>query len=580
MKSFFSKVLNELVFIWLVLAKFFGRIIRYFSAQERTAVLVFGSVLIVGLFALGIDHYYATTKIVPASGGELREGILGNVSYLNPILTADNSVARDITTLIYPSLMMYGTDGALHPDIVDTYTISVDHLTYSFTLKKNLRWQDGSPITADDVVYTLQLIQNPAVHSPLASLFSGVAAKVESPTSFTLTLPQAYEPFLGNLTFGILPKHIWANVDPKNIALSPNNLQPIGAGPYLFDSLQKDEQGQIQAIAVKRSSDYWGRAPYINKIAFYFYPSASALKQALLSRSIDATMYLDANDAQGLEKAGFNEYLFKMPRYFAVFFNQKSLPGVLDDQNVRQALAESIDKQAIIDSVFSGKGTAVYSPVPDQLLGYNPGAASYPFSLAHAQNILQQNGWVKGTDGILEKNTGSATVSLSFTLTTSNQQQLTDTANLLAAQWKKIGADVHVTSDTATDIENSILPNRNFQALLYGESLNIDPDPYSFWDSTQASSAGLNITDYTNSTVDQALADARQSFDQQQRAQDLVTFQSALTADIPAIFLYNPNLLYIVRQNIGGIVAGLIPDPAGRFSGISSWYINTKRVAK
>src|SRR5262249_14203171 len=148
---------------------------------------------------------------VPAEGGDLREGLIGLPRTLNPVLAVSDT-DHDISALVYSGLTKHLGNGSVEPDLAKSYAVSTDGLTYTFTLGDNFRFQDGSPLTADDVAFTIEKIQDPALKSPHAADWANVTVTVQSPTVIQFALKQAYAPFITDTTVGILPKHIWGSV--------------------------------------------------------------------------------------------------------------------------------------------------------------------------------------------------------------------------------------------------------------------------------------------------------------------------------------------------------------------------------
>jgi len=329
------------------------QIFKILKGTERTIFITLAVIVLASFAYLAIDLYIKNTKEAPAFGGTYIEGIVGQPRFINPIYGETNDVDRMLIDLIYSGLMTYDKDGKIVNDLVKSYQISDDGKTYSFQLKDNLYWQDGAPLTADDIVYTIETIQNSDYKSPLRANWIDVDIEKTSDKTFTLSLQVPYNSFLENSTVKIIPKHIWQNIVPENFALSSYNLQPIGSGPYMVSGLDQTNSGFIKNITLKSSSKYYNKAPYISNMSFQFFGSKDDLIKAVNQKTIDgfSLTYLD-NDEVLAEKniqqgwsqnEKFNVYSFLLPRYFAVFFNtQKS--KILSDSNITKALNYSVNK--------------------------------------------------------------------------------------------------------------------------------------------------------------------------------------------------------------------------------------------
>lgn len=535
-------------------------------------ILVFvGSIISWGLF-----YYYSKTKPVAAYGGEYIEGIVGQPQDINPLLASSNQTDADISQLVYSGLFKYNGEGQVVPDLAEGYSLSSDHTTYTVHLRKNATWQDGQPVTADDVIFTIGLLSDPSYKSPLRSNWQGITTtKIDNYTlQFKISVP--YAPFLDNLTFGILPKHLWDSVSSDNFSLNPLNLEPIGSGPYKFDSMQKDGSGNILSYSLDANPTYFDGRPYISKITFDFYTDENSALADLNSKKIMGISVLSSQNVANIKnKKSVTVYKFNIPRYYAVFFNQThSLP--LSDSSVRLALDYATDRQAIINQILNGDGQPVYSPFLPGMLGYSTNIGAHQFDLNKANQILDAAGWTRGTDGFRAKD-GTA---LQINLVTTDWDQLSQTAEILKDQWAKVGAKVNVSSYPISDIQQNYIRPREYDALLFGQVIGADPDPYSFWDSDNKKDPGLNLSLYGDSTSDNLILNGRTEFNPEKRAQDYIQFQQGLEKAVPAVFLYSPEYIYPTSASIHGLNAQTLVSPEDRFWNVNQWYIATKRVRK
>lgn len=554
------------------------------SAKERLLLYFFVLLISGSLFALAVQFYYAHTQAAPARGGMHIEGALGIPRFLNPVLAQISDTDRDITRLIYSGLMKYTKDGRLVEDLALNYTIEGNTL-YRFTLKDDIFWHDGKPVTSDDVVFTIKLIQDPKYASPIRLNWQGVVVEKVDERTVTFKLVSPYSPFLENTTTGILPKHIWENVSPKSFPLAEANLQPIGSGPYKFEKFQKDSSGNIKSYSVKIHDRYYEDPPFIERIVFRFFDSEDEGIKALLNKEVTAMSFISGYNSNRIEEKtrGVSLYTFSLPRYFAVFFNQ-SRSKVLAEKEVRRALALATDRGEIINIATDGRATPAFGPIIRELLGYNPQIEEREqFSLERAQETLAKSGWAD-TDGdsirdkVLKR--GEAATPLEMRLITVQWPELERTAQVLKEQWERIGARVIVNVYSLGEMQQEFIRPREYEALLFGQVVGIDPDPFSFWHSSQKKDPGLNLALYDSKNADKLLEEARQTLDSKSRAEKYVLFQNIVTEDIPAVFLYNPSYLYPISADVKGMAEGKIADPSWRFADIAKWYIHTKRVWK
>lgn len=552
------------------------------SSTERYVVSFLSVVVFVSLITFAVQSYIGNTKLAPSPGGEYREAMVGLPRFINPILAPGSDIDRDISRLIYPSLLKYNAKGELGSDLAESYQTLNGGKQYRFLIKDHAKWEDGTTITAADVVFTVGLIQDPKYSSPLRQNWIGVTASNEGDRVVIFNLDSPYPPFAENTTIGILPKHIWENVSPNSFLLADANLKPIGGGPFKFNKFQKDSTGYIFSYDLIRNGKYYGQESYLDSISFRFFDSEDEAIRAYNRRGVDGISTISASALKQLHLTSQTTvYSFTLPRYFAVFFNQEQNPP-LQDSSVRQALQFATDKDALISSVLDGKGEKVSTPILPFMTSFNATAASaYSFDADKARALLDKAGWqVSESDGTRAKKIGGASMTLDVTLATVAWPELQDIATELQKQWASVGIRLKVQTYQLGELQQNIMAPRNYSMLLFGQVLSLEPDPFSFWHSSQKKDPGLNLSLYGNSSVDKLLENARQEQNVSTRNLDLQQFQQFVINDNPAIFLYNPSYLYPVNNTIKGINSGVIADPSWRFADITNWYINTRRENK
>lgn len=547
------------------------------SKEERCFFILLSILFTASLVFLAVKFWTSYTKEIPEYGGIYHEGIVGSPRFINPLIAQSNDADRDIAQLVFSGLMRYKKDGELEPDLAKTYEIKEDGKVYEFTLRDNLLWHDGEPITTEDIAFTIKLVQDPEYQSPLRINWQGVETKILNEMTVQLILQGPYAPFLETTTMGVLPKHVWEDVTAQNFALAQSNLKPIGSGPYQLQKFKKDRFGEIKEIRLTANQDYHFGRPFVKELLFKFYSNEDDAIAAYKRRKVDGIASISLTNLEMIEKERALElkHIF-IPRYFAVFFNQTQSKA-LSDIAVRTALATAVNRNEIIETILRGEALEADSPVPKGVMAYNDEVIRYPFSLDEARSILEKNSWQDtDEDGIREKKDEK----LEFTLVTTASQGLERIAELLKTQWEEIGAMVDVQIMGVGELQNDYIRPRNYQALLFGEILGHDPDPFSFWHSSQKRDPGLNLSLYENKKVDKLLEEARQLPNEEERIEKYKEFQKIITQDIPAIFLYSPHYIYPVNKKLKGVEVTSIVDPSKRFSEIEKWYIETRRVWK
>jgi len=518
---------------------------------------------------------------VPTEGGTLIEGIIGTPRFINPVLTISDA-DRDLSYLIYSGLMR-SENGNIVPDLADKYEISADGLCYTFTLKDELRWSDGEPLTSDDVVFTIEKIKNPATKSTRRASWEGVSTEKIDEKTILFCLAKPYAPFLENTTLGILPYHLWKDIMPEQMTLSDFNIKAIGSGPYKIEKISRNSSGIITSYTLIPNENFTLKKPYINKLILKFYPSEKTLIDAYTKGEINSLSAISPKNILGSKKDGSVLKQYFLPRIFAVFFNQDESP-LFANEDVRKALNLSIDKDAIINDVLEGFGLAIDGPIPPGSIGFKESTTTKKTpeeNLARAKDLLEKNGWkMNEEDGVLEKVTKQKTSRLEFSISTSNVDDLTQTSQLLKKMWEEIGAKVSIKVFEIGDLEQSIIRPRKYESLLFGEIMGRDPDPFAFWHSSQRNDPGLNIANYANITADKLLESARTTFETSEREEKYIKFQDEIEKDLPAVFIFSPHFIYLVPNSVKGVEETSITIPSERFSQIYNWYINTKRVWK
>ena len=562
-----------------------SRIIASFSHTERSVFFALVWVFIIGASAsLYIINRNAMIEI-PAKGGSYTEGIIGTPRFINPLL-AISDADRDLTSLVYAGLMRATPSGELIPDLASSYTVSNDGLSYTFILRKNLTFSDGEPITAEDVVFTIEKAQDSSLKSPKRANWDSVTAQIQDEQTIVFTLPRAYAPFLENTTIGIMPKHIWGDATSEEFSFSEYNTIPVGSGPYVVNDIKRDKSGVPSYYDLKPFKHYALGEPYISDIRIRFYQDEASLITAFKKSEIDGVDAITPSVAKELTGAGARIERFPLPRVFGVFFNQDKAP-LFTDKSVREALTISSDKKRIVDEVLFGYGTVLSGPIPPGSLGYmeqiDPNASlTHEERLAKARLILEDAGWIwKGRDdgtGQWEKQEKKTTTVLSFSLATTNVPELKAVADMLVADWEALGIPVTLKVFDTGDLNQQVIRPREYDALLFGEIVGRDTDLFAFWHSSQRNDPGLNIALYANITADKLLETSRASSNIATRTEAYTQLVTEITDDTPAIFLYTPSFIYAVPKQIRGISIGSITTSSERFTDILSWHIETDTI--
>ena len=540
--------------------------LRAFTPGDR--ILFYTLSILVGIASLSGLYALEQSLLVevPAYGGSLAEGEVGSPQFINPLL-AISDADRDLSALVYAGLMGLSGSGTLVPVLAENYSLSADGKTYTFILRADAKFSDGTPVTADDVVFTVEKAQNASLKSPKYADWSGVNVKAVDPHTVRFTLTKPYAPFLGLTTLGILPSRLWKNISNEEFPFSTLETNPVGAGPFKVASVSRDASGLIKSVSLVENPLYVLGRPYLDDIRFNFYARNEDLTSALASGAEESAYDVSTKGALTAPYA----------RVFGVFWN----PGekqVFARLEVRKALSLALDRQDLIDTVLGGYATAIMGPVPP---GENVTQVPVPQSenpTAAAAAVLQASGWAY--DGLAHawKNAGAKQTLDRITLRTSNVPELKNVASVVKADWEKLGIIVDIELYEPGDLSQNVIRPRKYEALLYGMVIGRDQDLYAFWHSQERNDPGLNIALYANKTIDALLESARGSISQDTRSKNLQKIEDIVAAEYPAAFIYAPNFTYAVPSDLKGVVLPQIITPADRFATVASWYRETDAV--
>ena len=549
--------------------------ISSFSLSEKIVFwTLIGALILSGLSILFKVNDFILVE-AKARGGSFTEGIVGSPRFINPVLALSDA-DRDLVSLIYSGLMKATPEGGIVEDVAESYSVSPDGLAYEFIIRENAVFHDGEPVTAEDVIFTINKILDPAIKSAQRANWDGVKVEKVDERIVRFTLQRPYAPFLQNTVMGILPKHLWQYVDSGQFPFSETNVLPVGSGPYRVLSVKKSPDGIPETYELAPFNAYVLGKPYIKKITLHFFQNEADLIKAYKKGSVKALSSISPESVQTLESVRIERS--PLPRIFAVFFNQNTAQ-IFSNVEVRKALDAAVDKQAIVDRVLAGYGTPIDSPLPPGSIN-RPYATTSPeekvYGIEEARNILSRNGWVFDADaGVWTSKTKGQ---LSFSLSTSNVPELKAVANMLKETWEAVGANVDVKVFEPGNLNQDIIRPREYDALLFGEVIGRELDLFAFWHSSQRNDPGLNIALYANITADTLLERGRTQLDTNLREQAYLDFETEVKRDVPAIFLYSPDFIYILPGNIRGVSLGSVTTARDRFLNVHEWYVRTDKV--
>lgn len=529
-------------------------------SPERVIVLwVSLSLSVILFFSALIVFNYRYLITVPTYGGSVYEGIIGTPRFINPVL-ATSDQDKDLTSLVYAGITKKDSLGHTTLDMAQTVTESEDKLHYDVILKKNAEFHDGTHVTSDDVIYTIGLIQNPNIKSPHRVEWEGVTIEKVSDAQFTISLKKPYPLFMDILTIGILPKHIWKNLTDEQISLSDYNLHAIGSGPYRIDAITTNS-GIPDTFTLISHDKYTLGRPYIDTLIISTYQNEKYLLRAYDNGDISRIHGIAPDKIKEMQIPTTSIHTSLLPRTFAVFFNPNKAT-ILLDKNVRAALQMAINKQAIVDEVLYKYGKVINDPYP-----FDEDITPSVYDIERARALLLSNKTLKKASSTFE-----------ITLATANTDEMKKVAEMIKNDWEKIGVHTTLAIYEVSDLNQSVIKDRDFQALLFGTITQNPSDLYAFWHSSQRTYPGLNISNYVSKKLDTNLETLRTSDDELTRINAYENVKKEFSEEVPGIFLYAPSLMYITNDKVTSPLPYYSFDNASRFTLIESWYRYTDHV--
>jgi peptide/nickel transport system substrate-binding protein len=502
-----------------------------------------------------------------AYGDTFVEASIGDISALIPNITTD-APSHDVGGMIYDQLIRPDKNITWMPAMAESWQFSPDCMSLTFKLRKDVKWHDGHPFTADDVVFTWQALVNPKTPAPFKEKFLQIkAVEVLDPYTVRVSYPQPYGRALESWDEYILPKHLLAAyVEDGKLRESPQNRHPIGTGAYRFKEWRSGEK----VVLVENPEYYLGR-PYLSRIVYRVIPSQATIFLELKARGVDysggltAMQYMRQTEYPAFRKA-YTKYRYPGNSFSFFAFNLKD--HRFADKRVRQAFAHAIDKRELVDGVSMGLAREATGPLRPGSWAYTERVRRYEFDPAKAQQLLAEAGWQdRDGDGMVEDKAGRP---FAFTIRTNQgNDERKRIAEIIQQRLKDIGVKAEIqTIDWASFLKEFVKP-RKFEAIVLGLGFGADPDQFVLWHSSQGGPEQMNRTGYANPEVDALLEKGRASCRREDRLASYHRIQEILAEDLPMLFLFVRDALPVVSAR----VFGPDPGPAGMLWNLPEWYV-------
>ena len=544
-----------------------------------TEIMIWLAAIALLIAGLGIQYSWnsqGSKKDGAKSGGVYVEGVIGNISTLNPLLAASEP-EQAVSRLLFSSLYNYDVTGALHTDLAESMTVKDDKV---YTIKlRNAVWHDGKKLTAEDVVYTINLIKNPQVRSPLRVNWLDISARAIDDSTVEFMLPAVYAGFSHALTFPVIPKHILQSVSPSSMREADFSSNPVGSGPFAVKRVQTSEStSSTDVVRMEPNTKYYGAVSTLSRLELRAYGNESLLVKAVNSGEVSAASGLSLSAADNIKSKQYSTKHWLLNKGVYLLMNNRS--QTLQDARVRQALRYATDTSSIRATVGDNVARLDTPILQSQIAQKLPAAPDY--NLDKAKALLKEAGWTynqgqwKGKDG--------RPLAVAVT-TSSGRDEYKKIVDTLKQQWSRLGVDVQLreidTSSTTTSFVQSVLQPRDYDALLYELELGADPDVFAYWHSSQASASGYNFANYSNRTVDNDLVGGRSRTNSALRAAKYIQFVNQWLNDAPAIGLYQSVGSYVLNNGASIVEPrGSLNTMNDRYADVTTWSTGKASVYK
>jgi len=513
--------------------------------------------------------------IQPESGGVYTEALIGSLGRLNPLLDAGNPADQAVNQLIFSSLITFDSHGIPQGDLAESWGVSQDGTVYNFSIKPQAVWHDGTTVTSEDVLFTIELIKDENIPIPedMRDFWSQIQARPIDDKTLQFQLPESFAPFLDYLTFGVLPKHILGNLTADQLINHPFNLEPVGSGKFKFETLQV-ENGAIVGLVLSSFDDYYGDKPYIDEVIFRYFPTHQAAMAAYQNGEVMGVSEIPPEILDtALKEEELNLYTGRRSRLNMVFLNQ-DLPELpfFEDPDVRHALMIGLNRRWIVDRILTGQAIIADGPIFPENWAYYDGQQKFKYDVDAAISLLKGAGYTIPTEGggVRAKDG----VRLAFELIYPNDMTYQQIAESIQRDWSKIGVGITLKPLSYEEMISEYLDKRTYQAALVELNLDgfADPDPYPFWHQAQAT-GGQNYSGWDDRQASEYIEQARVLVDFEDRRKRYQNFQVRFFTELPALPLYYPVYSYAVDAQVKGVSMGPVSRASDRFNTISFWYL-------
>ncbi|HRJ90969.1 MAG TPA: peptide ABC transporter substrate-binding protein [Candidatus Saccharibacteria bacterium] len=548
------------------------------SAKQH--IVTWLAIMVFLIVAVGVQMFWfqkAYRADAWSEGGTYAEAVQGPIDTLNP-LYATTDAELSAGRLLFSSLYRYDKTGHLVNDLASKTIRSANGRTYTIAIREDGIWSDGKKVTAHDIVFTVDLMKNPEIRSPLQASWADIQATAIDDTTVVFELPSSYAAFPHALTFAILPKHVLESVPAGAMRQNTFSVSPVGSGPFTLRLLQLASDGRHKIANMSGSKNYYLGAPRVNRFELHAFDQKDDLLRSLRTGEVSAAVDIDVRSPLITKKFTVETYPVNSGVY--ALFNTRSL--VLKDKNLRRALQLGTDITKVKDQAGPSVPRLDLPFVNSQLTGAET-LRPQKYNVAKAQRLLDKEGWKLRAGSKIRTNKQKAPLQLH--VVTVNDSVYERVLNELARQWTALGIEVQTESvdpnATNRNFVQTVLQPRDYDVLVYELVIGADPDVYAYWHSSQATRLGYNFANYSSAFSDDALTSARSRSEADLRNEKYKAFAQQWLDDVPAIGLYQSVMGYAHRPSVQPYISDVsIPSVSERFSDILYWSAEQSQVYK
>jgi len=510
----------------------------------------------------------------PISGGVYTEALIGEFMRLNPFLDIYNKPDRAVDQLIYNGLIKFDSRGIPQSDLAESWGVSQDGTVYNFSLRNDVFWHDGEAFDSQDVLYTIGLLQSQhnLIPEDLRNFWAEVEVVAQSETQLQFLLPEPFAPFLDYLNFGILPEHLLSGVGMEELVDDPYNLAPVGTGPFRFQRLIVENE-EIVGVVLEAFDAYFLERPYLDEFIFRYYRDSEAALAAYQAGEVEGLGDVHSSIlGEVLEEPDLDVYTTREPLLTITYLNLDNPEvGFLQNPEFRRALMTAINRDAIIEQVYSGQAVPANGPIlPGTWAHYND-LERIAYNPIEAERLFESTGVTYDEEADIYRS--ETDLEIRLTLLHPDTQQHTAIAERIQSDWEALGVEVTLEAKPYENVLED-LSLRNYETALVDINFtrSPDPDPYPFWGQAQVQS-GQNYAEWDNRSASEFLEQARMTVDIGERERLYRNFQVLFMRELPSLPLFYPVYTYAVTEDLNGISLGPLFEPSDRFNNVSNWYI-------